>query len=212
MKLGLPKEEIMPERDLNSNERVNSKITSLGSDIKQSGISEQDLSPRELLAVSTWNMTTKCTVSWNLFLVEPWLCLKLSTVISSAELWGQPRSRNSIAEVTDLFPLNFFLLIPSFFRCQSLTSDCRLALAKDPEYISAMIVLGQTLLQRDEPREAAEYLEGAISKVRTLLFYSSDLVSILSMCNSTMFISLFMRSFLIPYRYMQSPLLIFHQY
>lgn len=104
--------------------------------------------------------------------------------------------------------------MPSFFRCQSLTSDCRLALAKDPEYISAMIVLGQTLLQRDEPREAAEYLEGAISKVRTLLFYSSDLVSILSMCNSTMFISLFMRSFLIPYsyRYMRSPLLIFHQY
>lgn len=60
----------MPERDPNSNERVNSKITSLGSDIKQSGISEQDLSPRELLAVSTWNMNTKCTVSQNLFLVE----------------------------------------------------------------------------------------------------------------------------------------------
>lgn len=108
MKLGLPKEEIMPERDPNSNERVNSKITSLGSDIKQSGISEQDLSPRELLAVSTWNMNTKCTVSRNLFLVELWSCLKLSTVISSAELWGEPRSRNSIAKVTDLFPVNFF--------------------------------------------------------------------------------------------------------
>ncbi|XP_031401334.1 ALBINO3-like protein 2, chloroplastic [Punica granatum] len=40
-----------------------------------------------------------------------------------------------------------------------------LALDKDPEYIRAMVVIGQTLLHIEEPDEAAEYLERAISKL-----------------------------------------------
>ncbi|KAF8038367.1 hypothetical protein BT93_B1026 [Corymbia citriodora subsp. variegata] len=40
-----------------------------------------------------------------------------------------------------------------------------LALEKDPECVSAMIGLGQALLQDEEPVEAAEHLERAISKI-----------------------------------------------
>ncbi|KAF3452436.1 hypothetical protein FNV43_RR02869 [Rhamnella rubrinervis] len=41
----------------------------------------------------------------------------------------------------------------------------RLALDKDPEYVRALIVMGQTLLQKGLPAEASEYLERAISKL-----------------------------------------------
>ena len=41
----------------------------------------------------------------------------------------------------------------------------RLALDKDPEYVRAVSVMGQTLLQKELPAEASEYLESAISKV-----------------------------------------------
>ncbi|XP_059436923.1 ALBINO3-like protein 2, chloroplastic [Corylus avellana] len=46
----------------------------------------------------------------------------------------------------------------------------RLALDKDPEYVRALIVMGQTLLQNGQPAEATEYLERAISK----LFLAGD--------------------------------------
>lgn len=45
------------------------------------------------------------------------------------------------------------------------TFGYRLALDKDPEYVRALIVMGQTLLQNGQPAEATEYLERAISKV-----------------------------------------------
>ncbi|KAK4764067.1 hypothetical protein SAY87_013505 [Trapa incisa] len=109
MKLGLPKEGIIPERGPNFNEIINSKIISFGSDIKQNENSEQDLSPTQLLALSLQEIS----------------------------------EGNGDKGISLL----------------------KLALAKDPDYISAMIVLGQTLLQRDEPEEASEYLEGAISKL-----------------------------------------------
>ncbi|KAF7130596.1 hypothetical protein RHSIM_Rhsim10G0138100 [Rhododendron simsii] len=41
----------------------------------------------------------------------------------------------------------------------------RLALDKDPEYVRALVVMGQTLLQDKQLAEAAEYLERAISKL-----------------------------------------------
>ncbi|GLT55387.1 hypothetical protein SLA2020_285150 [Shorea laevis] len=46
----------------------------------------------------------------------------------------------------------------------------RLALDKDPEYVKALIVMGQTLLQNGQPAEATEYLERAIFK----LFLAGD--------------------------------------
>ncbi|KAH7859419.1 hypothetical protein Vadar_000900 [Vaccinium darrowii] len=41
----------------------------------------------------------------------------------------------------------------------------RLALDKDPEYVRALVLMGQTLLQDKQLAEAAEYLERAISKL-----------------------------------------------
>ncbi|XP_004304806.1 PREDICTED: ALBINO3-like protein 2, chloroplastic [Fragaria vesca subsp. vesca] len=41
----------------------------------------------------------------------------------------------------------------------------RLALEKDPEYVRALIVMGQTLLQKKLEAEATEYLERAITKL-----------------------------------------------
>ncbi|XP_057961989.1 ALBINO3-like protein 2, chloroplastic [Malania oleifera] len=41
----------------------------------------------------------------------------------------------------------------------------QLALDKDPEYIRALVVMGQTLLQKGLPADATEYLERAISKL-----------------------------------------------
>lgn len=46
-----------------------------------------------------------------------------------------------------------------------MTFDCRLVLDKDPDYIRALIVMGQTLLQDGQLAEATGYLERAISKV-----------------------------------------------
>lgn len=43
--------------------------------------------------------------------------------------------------------------------------NCRVALEKDPEYVRALLVLGQTLLQVNQIAEAVECLENAISKV-----------------------------------------------
>lgn len=45
------------------------------------------------------------------------------------------------------------------------TFGYRLALDKDPEYVRALIVMGQTLLQNGQLAEATEYLERAIYKV-----------------------------------------------
>ncbi|PKI33482.1 hypothetical protein CRG98_046131 [Punica granatum] len=109
MKLGLPKEDILPERDPYSDQMVTSEITFLGSETTQKETSEQDLSPRELLALS----------------------LKLT-------------SEGNRDRAISLL---------------------KMALKNDPDYITAMIILGQTLLQREEPEEAALYLEGAISKL-----------------------------------------------
>lgn len=41
----------------------------------------------------------------------------------------------------------------------------RLALEKDPEYLQAMVILGQALYQKEQFAEAATYLERAASKV-----------------------------------------------
>ncbi|XWS58801.1 hypothetical protein CRYUN_Cryun08bG0064700 [Craigia yunnanensis] len=41
----------------------------------------------------------------------------------------------------------------------------KLALEKDPEYVKAMVVMGQTLMQKGLLEEASEYLECAISKL-----------------------------------------------
>ncbi|XP_059665570.1 ALBINO3-like protein 2, chloroplastic isoform X2 [Cornus florida] len=41
----------------------------------------------------------------------------------------------------------------------------RLALDKDPDYVRALVVMGQTLLQMGQPVEATEFLERAISKL-----------------------------------------------
>lgn len=53
------------------------------------------------------------------------------------------------------------------FRCDS---SCvflffRLALEKDPEYLQAMVILGQALYQKEQFAEAAKYLERAASNV-----------------------------------------------
>ena len=44
--------------------------------------------------------------------------------------------------------------------------NCRVALDKDPGNVRALLILGQTLLQKEHYAEAAEFLEKAISKVR----------------------------------------------
>lgn len=41
----------------------------------------------------------------------------------------------------------------------------RLALEKDPEYLQAMVILGQALYQKEQFAEAAKYLDRAASKV-----------------------------------------------
>lgn len=41
----------------------------------------------------------------------------------------------------------------------------RLALERDPEYVKAMVMIGQTLMQKGLMEDAIEYLERAISKV-----------------------------------------------
>lgn len=46
-----------------------------------------------------------------------------------------------------------------------LTHYYRLALDKDPEYVRALVVMGQALLQNGQEAKAIEYLESAISKV-----------------------------------------------
>lgn len=68
MNLGLPNEEIIPERDPSSGKMLNSEITSLGSDMIQNGTSEQDLSPGELLAVSTKNVVEATLFCFKKFL------------------------------------------------------------------------------------------------------------------------------------------------
>ncbi|KIO47711.1 hypothetical protein SQ11_15825, partial [Nitrosospira sp. NpAV] len=41
----------------------------------------------------------------------------------------------------------------------------KLALERDPEYVKAMVVMGQTLMQKGLMEDAIEYLELAISKL-----------------------------------------------
>ncbi|KAJ0793646.1 putative membrane insertase YidC/ALB3/OXA1/COX18, tetratricopeptide-like helical domain superfamily [Helianthus annuus] len=43
--------------------------------------------------------------------------------------------------------------------------NCRLALEKDPEYVRALIVMGQILMKEEKLVEATEYLERAIAKL-----------------------------------------------
>lgn len=43
--------------------------------------------------------------------------------------------------------------------------NCRIALEKDPGFVKAMLILGQTLLKNKQFVEAAELFETAISKV-----------------------------------------------
>ncbi|KAA0051402.1 ALBINO3-like protein 2 [Cucumis melo var. makuwa] len=45
----------------------------------------------------------------------------------------------------------------------------RQALNKDPEYVRALVVMGQTLLQNAQPAEATVYLERAISKLHCVV-------------------------------------------
>lgn len=46
-----------------------------------------------------------------------------------------------------------------------MTLKCRSALDKDPEHVTALIIIGQTLLQVGMLAEAIEHLEHAISRV-----------------------------------------------
>lgn len=41
-----------------------------------------------------------------------------------------------------------------------------MALDKDPNYVRALVVMGQTLLQKEQLEEATDYLERAVTKVR----------------------------------------------
>ena len=52
----------------------------------------------------------------------------------------------------------------------SVNFNYRLALKKDPEYVRALLLLGQALLQKNLLDEAIEYLECAIAKVYYLIF------------------------------------------
>lgn len=45
----------------------------------------------------------------------------------------------------------------------------RLALEKDPGNVRALLIMGQTLLQKQDYAEAAECLEKAVSKVVNLI-------------------------------------------
>ena len=47
-----------------------------------------------------------------------------------------------------------------------------MALDKDPNYVRALVVMGQTLLQKEQLEEASDYLERAVTKVRIKKFLS----------------------------------------
>lgn len=112
-KLGLP-DKAAPTAAAISGETVAAPITSIISPTKKQKISVQNLSPKELLALSV-------------------------------QLLSKGQKERAV-------PL------------------LRLALDKDPDYVRALLVMGQTLLQNGQPAEATEYLERAISK----LFFAAD--------------------------------------
>ena len=52
-----------------------------------------------------------------------------------------------------------------------------MALDKDPNYVRALVIMGQTLLQKEQLVEATDYFERAITKVRLKMFLSFIFVS-----------------------------------
>lgn len=52
-----------------------------------------------------------------------------------------------------------------------------MALDKDPNYVRALVVMGQTLLQKEQLEEASNYLECAVAKVRMTRFLNFIFVS-----------------------------------
>lgn len=112
--------------------------------------------------------------------------LLLLTALSPALIKWEKRKSDSFASVTCscnwfsslLFQLVYILILGDSFvhgcwvalfvlSCWIAleTFGYRLALDKDPEYVRALIVMGQTLLQNGQLAEATEYLERAIYKV-----------------------------------------------
>ncbi|KAK4763256.1 hypothetical protein SAY86_009024 [Trapa natans] len=84
--------------------------------------------------------------------------------LESTSLDPNPR-RTSIQDLTPRELLALSVQVIAQGNKNEGISLLELALEKDPGYVRAMIVLGQALLQTEEPEEAAEYLERAISKL-----------------------------------------------
>ncbi|GKV47584.1 hypothetical protein SLEP1_g54474 [Rubroshorea leprosula] len=92
---------------------------------------------------------------------------------TSDNLHVESSSKNCITAIEDLSPKELLKL--SVMRLgkkqhEKAISSLKLALEKDPDYVRAMVVLGNTLMQEEMLVEAREYLEHAISKGGTLWF------------------------------------------
>ncbi|GLT36454.1 hypothetical protein SLA2020_108290 [Shorea laevis] len=87
---------------------------------------------------------------------------------TSDNLHVESSSKNCITAIEDLSPKELLKL--SVMRLgkkqhEKAISSLKLALEKDPDYVRAMVVLGNTLMQEEMLVEAREYLEHAISKL-----------------------------------------------
>ncbi|KAJ7978240.1 ALBINO3-like protein 2, chloroplastic [Quillaja saponaria] len=81
--------------------------------------------------------------------------------LDSPNKWGK-------IPVQDLSPKELVSLSVPFLSNKDIESAVpllKLALDKDPEYVRALIMMGQTLLQKGLPAEATEHLERAVSKL-----------------------------------------------
>ncbi|GLT87581.1 hypothetical protein SLE2022_056600 [Rubroshorea leprosula] len=86
----------------------------------------------------------------------------------SENLPAEPPSKEHIITMEDLSPEELLKL--SVIRLgreqhEKAISSLKLALEKDPDYVRAMVVLGNALMQKEMLVEAREYLERAISKL-----------------------------------------------
>ncbi|CAL9247774.1 unnamed protein product [Arabidopsis halleri] len=89
------------------------------------------------------------------------------TNINEAKL-ADPSSKGRLISVHNLTPKELVALSAKYLSGGHKDKSIpllRLALEKDPEYLQAMVILGQALYQKDQFAEAAKYLEQAASKL-----------------------------------------------
>ncbi|XP_010312846.2 ALBINO3-like protein 2, chloroplastic isoform X1 [Solanum lycopersicum] len=89
-------------------------------------------------------------------------------LVNPGEIKIDPSKNRSKISVQDLSPhelVNLSIKLLSGGRKDEAMSILRLAIAKDPENVRALLIIGQTLLQDGSLPEATEYLERSIAKL-----------------------------------------------